>query len=449
MATKSKVVGLKSTGADLLNAVRSSIVAGSDLTYADRIPVATQDNLQEIGKALLSYTPDMNQFLNELINVIGMQVIRNRLYTNKLKFLKRGFLEYGDTIEEIFVDIAKAKNYITTPPAGNEGDVFKQELPKVLSAFHKVNREDYYKVTINEAMLKRAFMGYAQFDSFVAGIFNSIYNADELDEYILFKQLIGEAAKNSYQVQVAMPVSTDKATVTNFSIQLRAQALNMEYMSRKYNQMGVATHTALKEQVLFIRSDVVPVIDVVELANAFNENLASPISGRIIVVDDFGSGNENYLAVITDSEFSMIYDTRFETNSIYNPQYLYWNYFLHHHQIISSSPFSNIIALTTGTVTPAVNSVVISPKTATVMQGGTQKFEATLDITGDVDTGVTYSVDKTSGSTAISSGTTIDNNGLLKVGLDEENTSLTVTVTTTSGSKTDTATVTVTPFSTN
>ena len=246
-----------------------------------------------------------------------------------------------------------------------------------------------------------------------------------------------------------MPVSTDKSTVTNFSIQLRAQALNMEYMSRKYNQMGVATHTALQEQVLFIRSDVVPVIDVVELANAFNENLASPISGRIIVVDDFGSGNEDYLAVIADSEFSMIYDTRFETNSIYNPQYLYWNYFLHHHQIISSSPFSNVIALTTATVTPTVKSVAISPKTATVMQGGTQQFEATLDITGDADTTVTYSVDKSSGATPISSGTTIDNNGLLKVGLDEKNTSLTVTVTTTSGSKTDTATVTVTPFSAN
>lgn len=322
-------------GQDLLNSIRSTIATqGSVIDYADRIPEATQENLKDIGKALFSYTPALNQFLNELINRIGLVYIHRKLYNNKLAFLKRGFLEYGDTIEEIFVDLAKAVHFMPMPPNGNECDVYKQYKPQIVSAFHTLNREDVYPITINEQMLKRAFTGYQAFSNFVAGIFDSLYRADEVDEYILFKQLIGECLQNSYLVQVTKP--TDKTTSEAFSIAMRANGLALEYVSRKYNRAGVATNTDLSDQILLLRSDIVPVIDVTQLANNFNLNLSMPISGRIIVVDDFGQGNDNLIGGIIDKDFSMIYDTLYKAESIYNPKHMYWNYFLHHHQIISS-----------------------------------------------------------------------------------------------------------------
>ena len=130
-------------GVEVLNSIRSTIMAnGSVIDYANRIPEATQDNLKDIGKALFDYEPAMNQFLNELINRIGMVYVHDKLYNNKLKFLKRGYLEYGDSIEEIFVDLAKAIHYVPAPATGNECDVYKQYKTEIVSAFHRVNHED-------------------------------------------------------------------------------------------------------------------------------------------------------------------------------------------------------------------------------------------------------------------------------------------------------------------
>lgn len=434
-----KGVKPKSTGADILNAVRSEIIAGGDLEYGERIPEATQTNLQDVGRALLQYTPSLNEFLDVLINRIGLVVIRRRMYKNKLAFFKRGFLEYGDSIEEIFVDIAKAHKYEPEPPANNLGDVYEIFKPKVVAAFHKLNREDQYPITINEAILKRAFTGYAQFDSFIAGIFDSVYNADEFDEYLLFKHLLGSMAENSYKVHVTKPVATDKSTGEQFSIDMRAWGLNLEYMSRAYNQMGVATHTPLADQILLLRSDIVPVIDVTVLANSFNMNLATPISGRIIVIDDFGDTDRNIVAMIVDRDFSMIYDTRFDTTSEYNARHLYWNYFLNHWQIISASPFANCIAFTLAPVTSQINSVTIKPSEVAVIKGTQFTFETVVSYEGTPDTSVTYAV---TGNKDVN--TTIDKNGTLTVGADETSATLTVTVTSVADStKTSSATVTV------
>lgn len=412
------------SGADILNAVRTSIISGGNLDYGDRIPIATQDNLRDIGKALLNYTPDLNAFLDTLINRIGMVAIKRRMYKNKLAIFKRGYLEYGDSIEEIFVDIARAIHYEPEAPVNNLGDVYEQFKPKVVSAFHKLNRQDQYPITINESILKQAFTGYAQFDSFIASIFDSVYNADEFDEYLLFKRLFGSIANNTYQVNVAMPIATDRSTSEAFSIAMRAWGLNLEYMSRKYNEMGVATHTPLADQVLILRSDIVPIIDVTVLANSFNMNMATPISGRIIVIDDFGDEARDIIAMIVDRDFSMIYDTKYDTTSQYNARHLYWNYFLNHWQIISASPFANAIAFTTASVTNVINSIEVTPNNIDVMKGTTQQFEAIVDYNGNPNTGVTFSV-----SGAKSTNTTIDAQGLLTIGNDETATSLTITAT--------------------
>lgn len=425
-------------GVEILNSIRSTIMAnGSVIDYADRIPEATQENLKDIGRALFSYEPAMNQFLNELINRIGMTYVHTKLYNNKLKFLKRGFLEYGDSIQEIFVDLAKAVHYMPAPATGNECDVYKQYKPQIVSAFHRVNREDTYPITINEEMLKRAFTGYQAFSSFVAGIFNSVYRADEVDEFILFKQLIGEMLQNSYLVNVTKP--TDKATSEAFSIAMRANGLALEYVSRKYNRAGVATNTDLADQILLLRSDIVPVIDVTQLANNFNLNLAQPISGRIIVIDDFGQGNDSIIGGIVDKDFSMIYDTVYKTDSIYNPRHMYWNYFLHHHQVIASSPFANAIGFTTETITPAIDSLTIMPSEQSIAKGYSGYVRTIVDFVGDIDTTVKYTI---SGNASDNSYVTED--GQVFVGADETNETLTITATSAANSaKTATATVNV------
>lgn len=427
----------KQTNVDMLNSIRASMLTGvNGLNYQDRIPEVTQDNLKDFGQALMDYRPALNEWLNELVNRIGAVFVHKKLYRNKLAFLKRGFLDFGDSIEEIFVDIAKAKHYTPTPPTDNNCDVFEVNKPEVVSAFHRVNRQDQYPISINEEMLKRAFTGWNYFDSFISQIFESIYKADEFDEYLLFKQLIGEVISNSKLVNVTKPVDT--ATAQAFSIQMRAMGLNLEYLSRDYNVAHVATNTRLEDQILLLRSDIVPVMDVTQLANSFNLNLAQPLSGRIIVIDDFGQGNDDIIGAIIDKDFSMIYDTVYRTDSIYNPKHMYWNFFLHHHQIIASSPFSNCIGFTVATVTPKIESVTLTPASQTIEAGYSNTIQAYVKYVGDIDASLTWSI---SGNN--SANTKVDD-GSVYVGADESATALTVTATSVSDSTVSgTATVNV------
>jgi hypothetical protein len=87
-----------------------------------------------------------------------------------------------------------------------------------------------------------------------------------------------------------------------------------------------------------------------------------------------------------------------------------------------------------------VNSVTVSPKTATITAGTTGQFTATVDVPGDTAQTVDWTVTGTDKHTD----TTISTSGELSIAAAETATTLTVTATATAdATKSDTATVTV------
>ena len=95
MATKSGNIatsgtGLKAgvSGLDVLNALRTSLPS----QYQTRIPVATRENLATYGQALRDYPVIMNKWVNVLVNKIGLTVIKNKMWNNKLAEFQRGDL---------------------------------------------------------------------------------------------------------------------------------------------------------------------------------------------------------------------------------------------------------------------------------------------------------------------------------------------------------------------
>ena len=434
---KMKLAGIKKGkgGIDILNAIR----ADASQEYKDRIPLATRQNIADIGNAMKNYSAGQNEFLSALVNRIGMVVIKNKLYNNPLKEFKRGMLEFGDTIEEIFVDIAKAKAYAIEPQRNDLGDVFEVTRPDVQSRFHKINRQDYYPVTINQSDLMKAFTSAQNLDDFISKIIESLYTGAEFDEFILTKNLIGDYKNKFFSVQV--PAVTDEESAKEFAVIARQYANNLTFMSDKYNYANVKNFTPHEDQVIFLRSDYEARMSVDVLAYAFNMSKADFLS-RAIILDDFGGDeSDDTVAILVDKDWFMIYDNKYEMTEQYNARYLYWNYFLHIWQIYSTSEFANAIRFTTSTVTPSVESVTVSPATASVKKGETSTFTADVEVTNDASREVTWSV---TGASSVDVGTTIVN-GLLTVSAGEQNTTLTVTATSVAdGSKTGTATVTVT-----
>ena len=98
-------VNLTGSSVDILNAIRNSATAN----YRGYVPEATNsaDSIREIGAIIMDYPTLQNEFLSALINRIGRVLITSKMYSNPWAIFKQGMLEYGETIEEIFVNLAK------------------------------------------------------------------------------------------------------------------------------------------------------------------------------------------------------------------------------------------------------------------------------------------------------------------------------------------------------
>lgn len=419
----------KATPERILNTIRAN---ASD-EYQNRVPVATRDNIAEVGNAITNYEPTRNEFLNALINRIGMVIIQSRLYENPLRSFKKGMLEFGKDIEEVFVEIAKAQTY---DPETAETEVFKRVIPDVKTIFHRMNRQDFYKVTISNDQLRTAFLSYRGIEDLIGRIVDSLYSGDNYDEFLLMKNLMNDYGAKGLFYPITVTEVTDEATAKKLTVNLRSTAKTLGFMSNQYNAQGVHTFTPIEDIVIFMTPQTEALMDVESLARAFNLEYADFL-GRVVIVDNFG-GLENVQALMVDKQWFMVYDTLFNFTEQYNAQGLYWNYFFHHWQILSTSQFANAIAFTTET--PSVTSVTLSPKTATASKGQKVQLTATVVATGMATETVTWAV---TGSTDVKS--TITSSGELSIASDEPNTELTVTATSVfNGSKKDTATITVT-----
>lgn len=421
-------------GMAILNAIRAT----ANSQYQERVPVATQDNIRDVGNPILNFEATKNDFINALVNRIALVLITNKSYNNPLKPFKKGLLSVGETIEEIFVDIIKAEPYYQVDTEGKTDcqDLFQRRLPDVKAVFHTRNRMDKYPVTISNDDLRTAFISYQGVEDLVSKIITAVYTSDELDEFILMKHLFLEAGNRGAIKAVTIPDPTNPDTAKQAITTIRANALRLTFMSRDYNYMGVATYTDINDQFIFLSPEFAATTDVEVLASAFNMDKAQFLGNRMIVDDFGGLEKEGVVAIVVDKDWFMVFDNYYSMTEVYNAARLYWNYFLHHWQTISYSPLKNAIAYTTQA--PTVTSVTVTPGTAslTAGTGGTVQFSATVAGTGLYDPTVTWSIPTTTG-------VTISDTGLVTA--DTTAVAGTVTITATSkGDNTKTATATLT-----
>ena len=84
MATKvnaDKTYSAYPNSIDILNVIQAT----ASQQYQDRVPVATQDNIAEVGNPILEFEGIANEFISALVNRIGFTVISSKSYNNPLK----------------------------------------------------------------------------------------------------------------------------------------------------------------------------------------------------------------------------------------------------------------------------------------------------------------------------------------------------------------------------
>lgn len=390
--TSAKTTSLKA-GPKIYNAV-----VANDPVLAN-MPKATNNNIGDISNILFndSYQPQLNQFVNNLINRIALTIIRNKSYNNPLAVFKKGSIPLGTDIQDVFTNPANAEQYELS-------DVAMKKLltitdPDTHVAYYRRNRQDMYTKTIAREALQGAFESWENFEGYVASITNSLYSGNYISEFNYTKDLIDGAFDNGKIITEVVTNPTDEASSNAFLKQVKTIYDMMTFPSSNYNAYSkfsgangtITTWTEPDRIVLIVRADVMNTIDVDALARAFNIDKAS-FMGRIYKVDKFR--NENLLGVICDEAFLQIYDNVFRFDEFYNARVMAWNQYLHAWSVFAICPFANAVAICTEEPKEVTNITIASAAIALEMTSPEGKsVDVTVTPTGATTT-IDYTVDK-------------------------------------------------------
>lgn len=403
MARKPRQLERDLTGspAEVLNAIKN----GASTDYQKAVPFATNDAnvIRKIGAVLIDNPIFYNEFINGLVNRIGKVIFASDQYwKNPFGWANKGVLDYGETVEDIFVDIAKPHQY---DPAVAETDWMKREVPDVKAVFHTINYTKFYKSSIQDVDIRKAFTNASGVERMIAQVIGSMYKAAEYDLYQAVRYLIAMNIYDGAVTAIEVNSPTTVQNLENIVAVARAIRSELEFPTRKYNTMKVLNETPVDRLRFFISTSLNATMDVKVLANAFNMEKAEFLGKKIILppwkdldverLDQLFYGEQGYhsfteselealdnvVAFIVDEEWFQIYDAYIESHtSPLNGEGLYYNNWYHIQKILSASPFRNAIMLV-GT-TQGITSVTLNISEVTLPVGGSITALATVATTG-------------------------------------------------------------------
>ncbi len=371
---------LNASTIDIINVIRQN----ASYDYQQNVPVVnTANDIPKVGEVIYGTPAFANQFINALVNRIALVRVQSATFNNPYAILKKGYLEFGETVEDIFVQIANVVDYSAEKAPARE---LKRTIPDIKSAFHTMNWRVMYPITIQDEDLRMAFVSVDGVQNLIAKVVDSVYTAAEYDEFLLFKYLLIKSISAGKLYPASIGDGTD---LKDSAKAFRGTSNIIQFMSNEYNEAGVKTNTPKDRQVIFMDAMFNAEFDVEVLASAFNMEKAD-FMGRLFLIDNWTSfDNERFdvikansdgiedvtadelalmadvKAVILDENFFQVYDNLNKMTENYIGSGLYWNYWYHTWKTVSVSPFANAIVFalsTASTSLPASVTVEIVDK---------------------------------------------------------------------------------------
>lgn len=302
---------LRMTNAEILNTVRK--YAPDD--YKARIPAATQGNVSATLKALNAYQNDWNVFWDVLHSRIGMTMIRNRGFVNPLAISRRVSNQYGTTIQEMEVNLLKAKGYEV-----DAINVFGLEgrMPDIHQQFYTMNSKLKYEVVTPMAdVLRGAFTNETDLSALVNSIYAKPYDSMENDEYLQQMELFGEYQKNEgfYNIHVDDIASAQNDTeiaerCRKIARAVRTMNTRFKYYNTDYSAEGrqAGLSTRADGTYIVIPADVDAAMTVDMLAYMFNEENGKLLADRIVVVPKMPDNLKGCQALLLEDDFLLTAD---------------------------------------------------------------------------------------------------------------------------------------------
>lgn len=371
-----------------LNEIRQTSIDNGTLYHKQVDEILPTTDISALSMKLFDNDTLMNEFLNVLVKrIIYTQVVNFKLFNNPLAFLEGEKMPLGAIGQEIFISPAEGRKFDVDDFAGllarYESDVKVQYM--------HLNSDIQYPVTITRAKLKDAFTSWANLESFIDAISQSLYNGCYIDRYNFTKGLVTEAYnENAVVVEIINEPNTE-AKAKAFITKARTIFLNMQEPTADYNawrKVGgygrdVLTWTDAEDIVFLIRNDLASYLDVNVLASAFNIDKAS-LLGRIKYVQDFNvrdkKGNvildgSNIFGIMADKAWFRIKNQETTMDEFYNPNNRTTQMYLNDVNMYQYSLFANAVVFASEEAEVTIKRLAVDKDEITLEAGETANVQ--------------------------------------------------------------------------
>ena len=334
-----------------------ALVSATSQEFKDRIGEVTAKNMHKVGEIITEYPTAKNEFVNVLTNQVAKQRFFSKAYENPYKLFKKGMLPYGKSIESIFVDIVKGKDRTRkTDGSALATDLLTRENPNVKVEYYTENKQMQYQATISDEELKGAFRTENGLSELTSRILQAPLNSAEYDDFLLVKHALSHLKGAEVKLgKTAYDKLTLQEKAQSLVTAIKSYILKMGFLSNQYNGQGVMTYSKPQDLVCFVPTDLLAVMDVQLLAQAFNVSY-DQINLHVLPIDYFekcstvDSGVSYTYAedtetqcIICDKEALQIWETLNSSETFRNPQALYTNVWFNRWGIVASCNFVNCV----------------------------------------------------------------------------------------------------------
>lgn len=345
------------------------------------LSVADTSSLISLGNTVLSSSTNTEAFLNTLAQRIGRTILRFRDYRNKLGDMVINDFEYGAILQKIKVQMPEAEeDQMYDLIDGQSIDHYKVAKPDVVQKLFVTRTPYQFKITIQRATLKEAFLDSNAMGAFIAVIFGEVRNAIEVSLENLGRITLATAIAETEGTAREIKLVTNYNAETGSSLtaatclhnadfmayavgQMNHYVDMMQDMSALYNDGTVKTFTPAGDLKVRVISDFERRLETVVQYAAFNKSLVD-IENKTVInfwqaeqtptsviikrpSDDTQVTVENVVALMHDKDALGVYKIEEDVlTTPVNAAGSYYNTFYHEKQLRFIDKSENIIYFT-------------------------------------------------------------------------------------------------------
>lgn len=271
----------------LVNSVVSQGIGHSAITAVDT------SSLVSLGDVVLSSSTNTEAFLNTLAQRIGKTIIRYRMYRNKLADMVVDDFTFGAIVQKVRVKMPEAETdqaYGLTD--GTAVDHYVVAKPDITQKIFVTRTPYQYKLTIQQELLKEAFLSADAMGAFISAIFGELRNAIEKGLEELGRTCLGAAVCETYGTSREIKLVTEYNTIAATPI-TAADALDdvafmewagtriaeiydeMQDMSELFNDGSIPTFSPAEDIKFKLHAKFARKFQRAYQADVFNKNLVN------------------------------------------------------------------------------------------------------------------------------------------------------------------------------